>query len=292
MASDDLIYDLGMNNGDDTAFYLACGFRVLSVDADPNMIAAASRRFKAEIEAKRVILLNVGVAEQTTVAEFWINDARPEWNSFSRELTTRNNEPHHAITIQCRRLDEILAEYGTPSYLKIDIEGNDIICCRQLTGAHKPKYISVEMSEVDNLLVLRDVGYDRFKLISQVNQQAVRPEDPKLYEQILRNIHQAANYKKEDRTLPLRIRRASAAKTLQLAGAFGLGCLAKPYQSRQVPDWKFTVGCSGGFGEDLPGEWLTWKEISYIWHRDWRVHEARGEVLWTDLHATTSAEKV
>jgi 16S rRNA A1518/A1519 N6-dimethyltransferase RsmA/KsgA/DIM1 with predicted DNA glycosylase/AP lyase activity len=60
----DLVYDIGMNNGDDTAFYLACGFRVVAVDADPHLAALAAKRFKAELEAGRLTILNVGIADQ------------------------------------------------------------------------------------------------------------------------------------------------------------------------------------------------------------------------------------
>jgi FkbM family methyltransferase len=289
--TNDLIYDVGMNNGDDTAYYLACGFRVLAIDADPDLVAAANKRFKVEIESTKLIILNVGITERTTTAEFWINEARPEWNSFDRHLTMRRGEPHHSILVQCRRIDEIFAEYGVPFYLKVDIEGNDIICCNQLSSSNKPKYVSVEMSQMELLLRLRDLGYDRFKLISQVNQQSIRSRDPKLYEHVLRNIHGLANYRKEDRKLSLRVGRASAAKVLQLASALGLWGVSKPFKSPKVPEWNFGVGCSGTFGEDLPGEWLSWQEIAYIWHRDWRVHEKIGDVFWTDLHATTSTEK-
>jgi predicted RNA methylase len=41
----DLVYDVGLHNGDDTAFYLHQGFRVIAIDADPRAAAAAKQRF-------------------------------------------------------------------------------------------------------------------------------------------------------------------------------------------------------------------------------------------------------
>jgi hypothetical protein len=41
----DLLYDVGMNNGDDTAYYLYKGFRVVAVEADPVLVEAARERF-------------------------------------------------------------------------------------------------------------------------------------------------------------------------------------------------------------------------------------------------------
>ena len=40
----DLVFDIGMNNGDDTAYYLHRGFRVVAVEADPILCAAATTR--------------------------------------------------------------------------------------------------------------------------------------------------------------------------------------------------------------------------------------------------------
>ena len=38
----DLIYDVGMHNGADTAFYLAKGFRVVAVEANPELVQAST----------------------------------------------------------------------------------------------------------------------------------------------------------------------------------------------------------------------------------------------------------
>jgi FkbM family methyltransferase len=298
----DLIYDLGTNNGDDAAYYLACGFRVLAIDADPGLVAQVKERFKAEIEAKRIIVLNVAIAAKTDKAEFWINDLHPELNSFDRGLVTRSDDAHHSIWIGCRRLDDILSEYGIPYYLKIDIEGHDIVCCEQLSSSIKPKYISVEMSQIELLLKLRDLGYDRFKLINQNNYQPIRSEDPAFYEGALIRIFNIANYQKQDRKLSLRLLRKGAAKVLAMASALGLWGELENFRSRIVPEWKFNLGSAGSFGEDLPGEWYTWQEIAYTWHRELKIHERKGltfrtpnteavQGFWCDLHATFSSEK-
>jgi FkbM family methyltransferase len=290
--ANDLIYDIGMHVGHDTAFYLACGFRVLAVEADPELVAAAQKRFQLEIESKRLTILNFGVAEHAATAPFWINELRPSLNSFSRELTARSGEPHHSILIPCRRLDAILSEYGIPFYMKIDIEGHDLVCCDQLSTDTKPKYISVEMSRVELLLKLRDLGYERFKLINQSDLQPVGPREIDFHVHVLRSLHRLANYRKSDRNLSLRFKRAGAAKVLQLASALGAWEIKRIFKSRLVPEWDFAEGefgtYSGSFGEDLPGEWLSWEEIAYLWHREMNEHQKVGRELLCDLHATVS----
>ena len=34
---EDLIYDIGMNHGEDTAYYLSKGFRVIAIEANPGL---------------------------------------------------------------------------------------------------------------------------------------------------------------------------------------------------------------------------------------------------------------
>ena len=55
----DLIYDVGMHNGNDTAFYLHQGFRVIAIDADPRAADAANQRFRSELASERLMILNV-----------------------------------------------------------------------------------------------------------------------------------------------------------------------------------------------------------------------------------------
>jgi FkbM family methyltransferase len=294
--ANDLVYDIGMHSGNDTAFYLACGFRVLAVEADPALVGTAKRRFEAEIESEKLVILNVGLAEHAATSEFWINELRPALNSFNRALTARCGEPHHSILIPCRRLDEILSMYGTPHYMKIDIEGHDIVCCDQLSPGNKPQYISVEMSRIELLLKLRDLGYDRFKLVNQHDLLPVGSHDIEPHVQALRFMYRFANHGIEQRQLSRRLGRASAAMILQLASALGVWGATKPFRSNRLPQWNFAEGgvvgtYSGTFGEDLPGEWLTWEKIAYLWHRDLREYQKMGLEFSCDLHASASQAK-
>src|SRR5208337_928274 len=73
----DLIYDVGMHHGDDTAFYLHQGFRVLAIEADPQLVEAAIRRFRSKLSSGRLTILNVGVAETAGTGTFWICEGIP-----------------------------------------------------------------------------------------------------------------------------------------------------------------------------------------------------------------------
>ena len=43
---EDLIYDVGMHDGDDTAYYLDKGFQVVAVEANPVLVQSGRERFR------------------------------------------------------------------------------------------------------------------------------------------------------------------------------------------------------------------------------------------------------
>jgi FkbM family methyltransferase len=288
----DLIYDVGMNDGRDTAYYLAAGFRVVAIEANPRFTTAAQTRFASEINCGRLTILNVGMAEKSTTAEFWINDVNPDWSSFDRTWTARTGDPVHALVIQCRRLDDILAEHGVPYYLKIDIEKYDTVCCDQIPATDRPKFVSVEMSDPDQIAKLQNLGYDRFKLIRQFDFYPLQMSDakpPRFGVYGMRALYRMANYRKENRSLLLRLGRAVAARIFSAAKSLrfspDLWEHGVELKSRLVPGWTFRTGTSGGFGEDTPGEWLTAEQVRQIWQTQSDSWRRSHFELWCDLHA-------
>lgn len=164
------IYDIGLHNGADTAHYLREGARVLAIDANPVMCAAAEARFREQIRTGQLTIINRGVAERAGQLEFWICDDVSEWSSFQRNFAARNGAKHHAITVDCVPIMDVIAEFGRADYMKIDIEGNDRICIGGLTRASAPSYISIEMDHGqgdEDIERLADLGYRGFKVICQ-----------------------------------------------------------------------------------------------------------------------------
>ena len=127
----ELIYDVGMNNGDDTTYYLWRGFRVLAIEANPVLAANAAMRFTGEIETGRLRILNIGIAAEDGVLPFWICESESRFSSFDRNLASLNGTcPHHDIRVTCRRFRSLLEEFGVPFYIKADIQGNEFFVCR------------------------------------------------------------------------------------------------------------------------------------------------------------------
>lgn len=168
MINNNLIYDIGFNDGADTAFYLYRNYNVVAVDADPLLIEAGQKRFAKEISEGRFVLLNNGIAPERGTLKFFVNTVNSEWSSFIEGLGSRRDPNYYSIQVECITLADLMQKYGVPYYMKIDIEGYDDLVLPSLMQVDcKPKYISVEASNPKCLTHLIDIGYNKFKLISQ-----------------------------------------------------------------------------------------------------------------------------
>ena len=110
----DLIYDVGLHNGDDTAYYLSKGYRVVAIEADPALVEQAHARFDKEIKRGRLTLLNVAIGPQEGMAHFWVCDEWSEWNSFDKAVASRMGKKHHTINVYCRQFRTSFENMGSP----------------------------------------------------------------------------------------------------------------------------------------------------------------------------------
>ena len=155
-----LIYDVGMHNGDDSAYYLFRGYRVVAIEASPALCGQASERFGREIAEGRLTVLNVAVADRSGPGKFWQDAAR------SRVFPDAvGPAAWPTVDVQYVRFRDILRDHGVPYYLKIDIEGQDIHCLRDLDPADTPEYLSVEAHSPVYLAELYRLGYRKFKCV-------------------------------------------------------------------------------------------------------------------------------
>jgi FkbM family methyltransferase len=255
---DDLIYDVGLHDGSDTAYYLARGFRVLAIEANSSLAEAARQRFAAEIADGRLELLNVGIAAQRGIARFWICDDHDEWSSFERAVASRKGCAHHAVDVPTVPFGELLAQHGVPYYCKIDIEGSDHLCLEAMRRGLAPAYMSMELmrtTRVDPLAMLCELGYRRFKIVDQLRFCAVEPN-------VYRWLHAPAPVGPA----------ARAANSLMRARTSHDG-------------WRFAAGSSGAIGPATPGRWLDASSVQRLW--GWvETHVGQDNLLeWFDLHA-------
>ena len=276
-----MAFDIGMNNGDDTAYYLHKGFQVVAVEANPQLVEKATLRFQAELASRQLVILNVGIAGKEGSLPFWVCDEHSEWSSFDRNSAARDGCAHHEILVPCRRFQSIIEEFGAPYYLKVDIEGNDRLCLDDLRNDNLPKYISVEAADLALLDSLAELGYTRFKCLSQFLFMTM--EIP--YSREHRSYEFAERWLKS-RSFFVRIfRRMGGRKYLD-----GL-----KIRSRRDDSWIFPEGSSGPFGDGLPGRWLDREEARKAFKTFQKMMQDgqrspfwtdKGHSFWVDFHAT------
>jgi FkbM family methyltransferase len=254
----ELIYDVGLHDGSDTAYYLQLGFRVVAVEANTNLANAAAQRFASEIASGQLDIVNVGISASAGIEKFWVCEDHSEWSSFHREIAARSGCAHYAIDVPTVPFDAVLAEYGVPYYCKIDIEENDYLCLEAMQPARCPPYVSVELSRstmTDPLGILREAGYTRFKIIDQMRFCSVEPK-------IQRLLHARPPIGPASRRINRTVR-----------------------SRRSHQGWRFPPGSSGAIGPATPGRWFDVRSIRVVW--DWVDEHQRKMGLgeWFDLHA-------
>jgi FkbM family methyltransferase len=161
----DLIYDIGMNNGDDCEYYLAKGYRVIGIEAEPKLCAQAMQRFSSEIAAGRLKIVNTAIGDTNGTSNFFVNAKEPVWSTLTAQDTSDGE--WRAIPVPICRLSSLINEYGYPYYIKIDIEGYDPVALQDLYEQHIiPSFISAECHQIEVLCRLAAMGYRKFKLIA------------------------------------------------------------------------------------------------------------------------------
>jgi FkbM family methyltransferase len=273
---EDLIYDVGFHNGDDTAYYLHRGFNVLAIEANPLLAAQGQRRFESEIASRRLTILNVGIVKSEGMFSFWVNEENDTWSSSDQALGGRHGTRCHEVKVRGVQFASVLGEYGVPYYLKVDIEGSDALCIRALDRDALPKYVSCELTHDEGVLNgLYTAGYRRFKVLNQTTYTGSVP----VFRRDLgaRLLRKAYGNLSPVRSLVHRLPQSLRPEKI----AFDDFSLRFPY--------KFNEGCSGPFGEETYGAWYSFEEITRRIARIRRKYQEANvsqERCWYDLHAT------
>jgi len=280
-ASIPLVFDIGFHRGEDTAFYLARGFRVLAVDANPEMVDRGRRIFSSALESGRLTLLQVAVAPAPGLARLHLS-GNSEWVSLRRGIAARRGRLAGEVQVHATTLRQLVREHGLPYYCKIDIEGMDLVALSSLKDLpDPPQFLSVEaecLSEIEDpdedeedataaLDALCELGYKKFKLVDQYTLHVVEPGVPFF-----------------SRQHPLLVRTADAVAA-RVRHPFWFSRRA----ARKRAGYSFPYGASGAFGEMLPGRWVdaTTAREALVFHRAdyFSVPGVPRFGFWCDLHA-------
>ena len=162
-----MIFDFGMYNGDDTAYYLERGFRVVAVEANIELCDKCCIRFEKQISRGDLSIVNKAIWERDgEVIDFYISSLNDEWSTIHSNHYQVGENPKK-VSVETITLGTLISRFGMPHYIKCDIESADIIFCRQLFKEEvKPDFVSAEATSLEILGLLVASGYDNFQLIN------------------------------------------------------------------------------------------------------------------------------
>jgi FkbM family methyltransferase len=170
----DLVFDVGMHKGEDTAYYLAKGYRVVGFEADPALVARCAARFDGE---PRLTIVE-GALAPASAGERVRFHRHPNsvWGTIDAGRADSTSHAGRGELIEVRRIDFAaeLDRHGVPAFLKVDIEGPGLLCLEALLErSERPDFVSVEASHHSwedlhrELSLLARLGYDRFAIVQQ-----------------------------------------------------------------------------------------------------------------------------
>lgn len=186
----DLIYDVGMHRGEDTDFYLRKGFRVVAFEADPELVAINRARFSEALAASRLVIVEGAIVDGSSPekVDFYKSIGNSEWGTIDAGWARRNENlgvPSTVIPVDAVDFSACLAAHGIPHYLKIDIEGADLVCLRRLAlFENRPDYVSLESDKTslarirEEIALLEGLGYGEFMAVQQENVRSQQVPEP------------------------------------------------------------------------------------------------------------------
>ena len=169
----DLIFDIGANHGSKTDIFLRLGARVVAVDPDEKNKSILEEKFlRYRLRPKPVEIVQKAVSDTNRVETMWIDTPGSALNTFSRKwvetLRADNTRFGHTLrfaqrqTVPATTLEDLFVKYGRPFFIKIDVEGYELMVLRGMR--QKVPYVSFEV----NLPEFRQEGLECIALLERL----------------------------------------------------------------------------------------------------------------------------
>jgi FkbM family methyltransferase len=193
------IFDVGMYDAQDTIYYLEQGFRVVAVEANPNLVQRAKERLSSYVESGQLHLVNSAIGLKGDTIELVVCGDDLGSSTVHRERVANRN-PIGSYSVPAISIQELFEIYRVPYYLKVDIEGADRLCVLALTCMTRPQFLSFEIGDDVEELVMyaQEIGYKRFKIINQTNFFELANER-RIYDRVAHRIMKYMGYTNHER---------------------------------------------------------------------------------------------
>jgi FkbM family methyltransferase len=169
----DLVFDVGAHAGNRTRAFAALGCRVVALEPQPDFARLLRMLFA---RSSGVQVLEAAASERDGRIDLSVSERTPTvttldhpWREIrSREAGFAGVEWNRAIEIDSATLDTLIARFGVPVFVKMDVEGSELRVLRGLTRplpALSFEYLPTALPEARACLArVLELGPYRFNL--------------------------------------------------------------------------------------------------------------------------------
>jgi FkbM family methyltransferase len=181
----DLVFDVGAHVGDRTAAFRRLGCRVVACEPQPGLVKTLRLIYGRD---KSVTIVPVAVGRTPGKIAFRINLDNPTVSTASEDFVKASDGAPgwqgqawtRSITVPMTTLDALIARHGSPTFIKIDVEGFE---ADALAGLTQPvKALSFEFTTIQRdvaqacLMRCQALGYVRYNAALGESQKLVHDD--------------------------------------------------------------------------------------------------------------------
>jgi len=167
----DIVFDVGANVGNRTKIFRKLAKTVVAIEPQEQCIAILRQQFGGD---RRVKLVSKALGARQGVAEMLVSSANAisslsrEWiEAVQRSGRFSDYKWEQQQKVELTTLDQLIAEYGTPGFIKIDVEGyeHEVLlglsrAVRALSFEFVPEYLAFAYKCVEHLSLLGCVQFN------------------------------------------------------------------------------------------------------------------------------------
>jgi FkbM family methyltransferase len=146
----DLVFDVGANFGNRIVPFLNIGCDVIAVEPQQKCYEFLEKKF-----GNKIRIVKKGLSDKEEIKEFYISNASTistfskEWLDKVKDGRFKYYEWNKVEKIEMTTLDLLIHQYGSPKFIKIDVEGYELEVIKGLSN--KIEYISIEYNVPENI---------------------------------------------------------------------------------------------------------------------------------------------
>ena len=122
-----LVFDIGSNAGNTVEYLITFSNKIIAVEPNPTLATSLKHRFKEQnVEVIQKGLSNTIETKTFHISKIWggvLSTFESDWITKSRFLNKGNWDSQ--IQVETTTLDNLIDEWGTPDFVKVDVEGHE-----------------------------------------------------------------------------------------------------------------------------------------------------------------------